>query len=78
MTDTDDKKGGWISAVFEELSRLIAAIAMGVFVYLEAHGVTVHDVAWYSAGLLLTGEKLLTSAGGVADKIIKAMDRMKK
>ena len=77
--ETPKKKRGLIASIFEELSRPLGVamlVAMGMAqVFL---GVTVHEVAWYTASLLVAGEHLLELMERVADKIVKALGLIKK
>jgi len=60
---------------FEDWSRLLGFIALGALSYAQMFiGVTVHDVAWWCAGLLLAGEHMVELSDKLADKIIKALN----
>ena len=78
-TQDDEKERGIVARLFEEWSRPLGFISLIGLSYIHAFkGISVHDIAWYAAGLLLAGEHFLELSERIADKIIKALNLVKK
>lgn len=70
MSDEDEK--GPITRIFEDWSRFIGILLLIALTYAQVFiGVVAHDVAWWSAGLLLAGENLVKLSDKITDKFKK-------
>lgn len=68
----NNKKRGVVAKAFEELSRPLGYVMMGVLIYIQWFtGIIVHDIAWYSAFFLLGGDSALKLVENVMERIVK-------